>query len=388
MFEKYNVEQKLDLHYRYPVVFTENLFSKSNGELKQFFKDQGANQSIRLLCIVDENLLEGNPKLIQEVEEYFSEEGMPALVSTPILLKGGEALKSRFDIVNELYSAVAEYNICRHSYIMGIGGGTLMDIAGYVAATSHRGVRMLRVPTTVLAQSDAALGVKTSMNFDGKKNFVGTFTPPNGVFCDIALLDSLPEEHYLPGYSEAVKVAILQDEPFLKEIEDLSKDIISREREGSLHVIAKCAELHLKHIATSGDPFEFGSSRPLDFGHWAAHKLEQMSDFKMTHGESVAFGVALDVTYSYLVGKLSEESWRRCMEAFKGLKFELYHPLMEKSLNEPENPESMLHGLEEFRQHLGGRLTVMLIDEIGSGYEVDTMDMTILKDAVLTLKEY
>src|SRR3954452_11397492 len=134
-------------------------------------------------------------------------------------------------------------------------------------------------------------------------------------------------------------------------------------------LIYRCAELHLNHITTGGDPFERGSARPLDFGHWSAHKLEQLSDFAVRHGEAVAMGIALDSTYSFLSGRLSEEDLKRILHLLENLDLPITHPLM--GIEDEE--DALLEGLNEFREHLGGQLPIPLLRAIGEGEEVHEM---------------
>ena len=154
------------------------------------------------------------------------------------------------------------------------------------------------------------------------------------------------------------------------------------------HLIYRCAQLHLEHIATSGDPFEMGSSRPLDFGHWAAHKLEQLTDYRLRHGEAVAIGIALDSTYSYLAGLLLPSEWRRVLETLRGLGFSLYLPELAEQLEQIEHPRCIFQGLTEFREHLGGELTITLLRGIGRGIEVHEVDIPLYKQAIFMLEEF
>ena len=147
-------------------------------------------------------------------------------------------------------------------------------------------------------------------------------------------------------------------------------------------LIRECAALHLQHIA-SGDPFELGSSRPLDFGHWSAHKLEQLSDFQIRHGEAVAMGIALDTLYSALSGRLSMEKAERVLQLLLKAGFEITNPLIDIRNESSE----ILKGLEEFREHLGGQLTVMLLADIGLGEEVHDLNFSLLKQASQKLQE-
>jgi 3-dehydroquinate synthase len=148
-------------------------------------------------------------------------------------------------------------------------------------------------------------------------------------------------------------------------------------------VIRRCAELHVRHIAKSGDPFEFGSARPLDFGHWGAHKLEQLSRFTISHGAAVALGVALDTLYSRRMGMLSGATAERALALIEKLGFAIYDPLM--SQTGPAGNWLLLDGLEEFREHLGGDLTITLLAAIGRGVEVHEVDPAMIRECILDL---
>ncbi|MGN6032799.1 MAG: 3-dehydroquinate synthase, partial [Thermomicrobiales bacterium] len=296
----------------------------------------------------------------------------------------GEAVKNTLAEVDRIQAAIERHGIDRQSYVIAIGGGALLDMAGYAAATAHRGVRLIRVPTTVLSQDDSGVGVKNSVNAFGKKNFLGTFAPPYAVINDMALLDRLPQREWIGGVSEAVKVSLLKDAAFFAFIEANAAAIVARDRDTMRRVIYRSAELHLQHIATAGDPFEFGSSRPLDFGHWSAHKLEQLSNYTWRHGEAVSIGISLDSTYAYLAGMLDEAAWNRILDVFDALGLPTFAPEYVGMLDEATGKPAVLAGLDEFREHLGGQLTIMLLRDIGDGVEVHEMDeATILRSIAL-----
>ena len=181
-----------------------------------------------------------------------------------------------------------------------------------------------------------------------------------------------------------MKVACIRDKNFFDEIERDAEKLISFESAAMKHLIRRCAELHLEHIATGGDPFEMGSARPLDFGHWAAHKLEQLSSFQIPHGEAVAIGIALDVIYSRNAGLLDKKSCERILRLLEQLGFNLFaDELLKADANEHLQ---ILAGFEEFREHLGGELTVTLLKEIGRGVEVHEMNQAKIVEAIHELR--
>jgi 3-dehydroquinate synthase len=295
------------------------------------------------------------------------------------VVPGGEAIKNDADGVGAIHAAIDAHRVDRHSYVVAIGGGAVLDAVGYAAATAHRGVRLVRVPTTTLSQDDSAVGVKNGINAFGKKNFVGSFAPPHAVVCDFDLLTTLADRDWRSGISEAVKVALLKDAAFFSWIERHASDLNARSLDAMAFLVHRSATLHLHHIATSGDPFELGSTRPLDFGHWAAHKLEQLTHHELRHGEAVSIGIALDSTYSALTGSLPHADWRRIITLFEAVGLPIWHA----GLAAPGSGgrRAVLAGLEEFREHLGGRLTIMLLERIGSGFEVHELDEAKLLEA-------
>lgn len=367
------IEQTFEVRYRYPVRFTSFLFDPSN----PVFRESLPGPATSLLVVMDDGVTGHHPGLASEISRYCEVHGLN-LVCPPLILPGGEPVKQDPRHVTQVQEAINRYGIDRHSCVVVVGGGALIDMAGYAAATAHRGVRLIRVPTTVLSQNDSAVGVKNSVNAYGKKNWLGTFAPPYAVLNDLNLLRTLEDRDWLGGLSEAVKVALLNDAAFFSFLEEHADDLRARDLDAMEHAVFRCAELHLRHIAGSGDAFEQGSSRPLDFGHWAAHKLEAMTGYALRHGEAVAIGIALDSTYSYLRGWLPESSWRRIIGLFQRLGLAVSHPLMARGQDDASDPEGLLHGLQEFREHLGGQLTIMLLDDIGAGREVHEMDLALV----------
>jgi len=302
-----------------------------------------------------------------------------------MVIEGGERTKNSYFHVSEIHSHIDRYHIDRHSYVIAVGGGAILDMVGLAASTAHRGVRHIRIPTTTLSQADSGVGVKNGINAFGKKNFIGTFTPPFAVVNDYEMLDSLSDRDKRAGYIEAVKVALIRDSIFFNRIEQDAAKLAAFDPEAIHRLVHRCAELHMTHIATSGDPFEFGSARPLDFGHWAAHKLEQLSEYQIRHGEAVAIGIALDVIYSRKMGFLDAASSERILQLIESLGFELFA----NELLHVDSNQSLiiLNGLEEFREHLGGRLAITLLRGIGSGFEVHEMCLPKVVEGIHELQE-
>jgi len=378
------IQQRFQVSFKYPVVFTERLFHAEN----RLFKDillQGIEPEVskKLLFVIDSQIIAHFPDLEQQIFDYFSDEKAIKLISEKVVVTGGEIAKNDPVFLDQIIEAVNLHGIDRHSFIVAIGGGSVLDLAGYAAAIAHRGIKIIRIPTTVLSQNDSGVGVKNGVNYRGKKNFLGTFAPPFAVFNDYEFLTTLNDRDWRAGISEAIKVALIKDKAFFQWLEANAEALVGRDRQAMQYLIKRCAELHMEHIG-GGDPFEFGSSRPLDFGHWSAHKLEQISDFRVLHGEAVAMGIALDSVYSGLTGGLSMEESERIVRLLCAVGLPVQHEQMD--LDRADHP--IFKGLEEFREHLGGKLTIMLLEEIGKGYEVHQLDIPTVMKASAYLKDY
>jgi 3-dehydroquinate synthase len=378
-----HLSQSFSVKFEYQVYFTAGIFNKTNTLFNDFLLSSATSPSLRkILFVADKGVIDANPKLIAEIQAYFSFYNSVQLIQDILIVPGGEDVKNDVVHFNRVVEAVNTYGIDRHSYIAAIGGGSVLDMVGYAAAVSHRGIKHIRIPTTVLSQNDSGIGVKNGINFFSKKNFLGTFAPPTVVFNDEQFLETLTDRDWRSGISEAVKVALLNDADFFNWIEKNAAALVQRNMATMNYLIWKCAQLHMDHIA-GADPFESGSSRPLDFGHWSAHKLEYLSNFEVRHGEAVAMGIALDTVYSDLSGRISSQESSRIIQTLQNLGFEVSHHLLQ--VDEENSP--ILAGLEEFREHLGGQLTIMLLNGIGKGEEVHEIDTEILKQASKKLGE-
>ncbi len=381
----FSIERNLEVNFRLRVFFTRNVFAEANPLLRDILLNGESDRGHRVLVVVDESLARARPELCARIETWFAASPQLKLVCAPLVIEGGERTKNSLVHVSELQSHIERHHIDRHSCVIAVGGGALLDMAGLAAATAHRGVRHVRLPTTTLSQADSGVGVKNGINAFGKKNFIGTFAPPFAVVNDSEMLDSLPDRDKRAGYVEAVKVAMIRDREFFEALEADAGKLTAFEPAAMERLIERSARLHVEHIATGGDPFEQGSARPLDFGHWAAHKLEQMSDYRLRHGEAVAVGIALDTIYARNAGLLDGASAERALNLLEALGFDLWA----NELLHADEAERLLvlNGLEEFREHLGGKLAITLVTAIGRSVEVNEMNLAKVASAIYELRD-
>lgn len=376
----------ITLRHEHRLIFTRDVFAENNRVLADLLTAREAGESVRALVFFDAGLLAGFPKLVRKIQGWFgARSDRFRLAAPPIAVPGGEAVKNDFHQLEQVWAAINAAGMDRHSYILAIGGGAVLDMVGFAAATAHRGILLVRLPTTSLSQGDGGIGVKNGVNYFGKKNWLGSFVVPHAIVNDSDFLHALPPRARRCGLIEAVKVALIRDARFFEFIAERVDALARFEREPFEAVIRESARQHMEHIATAGDPFERGSARPLDFGHWAAHKLEQLSDFRVSHGEAVAVGVAIDVIYARRTGLLPEPVAERILDVIRRLGFELFAPV--KEIRTPTGRQDMLDGLEEFREHLGGRLTIPMITAPGQRLEVHEIDGAVVKAAFDELRE-
>ncbi|MFK7994378.1 MAG: 3-dehydroquinate synthase [Granulosicoccus sp.] len=374
-------QASFSVSFNYPVVFTSQVFDTNNPVLVQTLGLLEPEKRHRVLVLIDEGVAAHTPQLAESwlaYAEHYS--ASIASVGTPIIVPGGESAKDDIELQDRLSQYIEFNGIDRHSYIIAIGGGAMLDAVGLASATAHRGVRLIRMPTTVLAQNDAGIGVKNGINRFGQKNWYGTFSPPFAVINDDQFLQTLGAVDQRAGMAEAVKVALIKDAEFFDWIESNTQALARFENEAVTYLIERCAQLHLQQITKAGDPFEKGTARPLDFGHWAAHRLEKMTHNRLSHGDAVAIGMILDSRYAQLTGLLGANSLDRIIRVLQALGFPLYDPALNQR-NE-KGDRMVIAGLTDFQRHLGGQLSITLLRQIGVGHEVHTMNADLLEQAL------
>jgi len=376
--------QTFSIRYDYPVHFTRDLFDRRNPCLRQVLMS-GPARPQRVAVFLDEGVTLAWPQLADLIADYAAAHAAAMeLVGDIVVIPGGEAVKNQHDCVEAVLRDLSVRHIDRQSYALAIGGGAVLDAVGFAAAIFHRGVRHIRCPTTVLAQSDSGVGVKNAINAFGLKNLLGTFAPPFAVINDQAFLDVLPARDKRAGMAEAVKVALIRDGAFFDWIEREAAVLAAFEPNALQTLVRRCARLHMRQIACGGDPFESGSARPLDFGHWSAHKLETLTRHTLRHGEAVAIGIALDSRYSVLAGLSPEGQDTRIVRLLQALGFTLWDDALD--LRDASGRRRIIAGISDFQEHLGGELTVTLLAAIGHGVEVHAMDEELIEIAIGWLK--
>ncbi len=375
----------LDVPFSVPYVhrvrFTHDVFGAEAAVLLDLL-EAAPGEAARAQFWLDANVAEAQPNLTQRIHSLARKHRQRiSLAGNVQIVPGGEEVKNDIHILERMLKVFHAHDLDRRSYVVVIGGGAVLDAVGFATGIAHRGLRLVRLPTTTLGQADSGVGVKNAVNAFAKKNWIGTFAVPWGVINDAALLATLPDRDFRCGFVEAVKVSLLKDAKFFDELCDLAPRLRGRELDVCEPVIRQSAQWHLRHITAGGDPFEMLEARPLDFGHWSAHKLEVLSNFELRHGEAVATGVAIDAVYSSLATGLAPHKAQRVLRCLGELEFTLASPYLRDSA-------TLMMGLEEFRQHLGGRLTLTMLADIGQPIDVHEVNVRLMCEAIERVAEF
>lgn len=373
-----SVDRSLDMPFTVPFIHRLRVTDDVCGadvEVLVELLESGDSGPAKVLLVAETALEASSLRLA----DCLHRDGSVELIGQPLLVSGGEEVKNTSEVVEQLLAEINQSNLDRRSYIVAIGGGAMLDAVGYAAAIAHRGIRLIRLPSTTLAQADSGVGVKNAINQFGKKNWVGTFAVPWGVINDAKLLGTLSDRDFYSGFSEAVKVALLKDEADFQWLCQSATRIRQRDPSVVGEAISLSCQWHLRHITQGGDPFEMLEARPLDFGHWSAHRLEPLSEYEIRHGEAVGIGVLIDCIYSSLKFGLDPTVVEQVRDCLGNLGLPLWHDSLQPL-------DRLMVGLEEFRQHLGGRLTITMLRGVGDPIEIHEIDEAAMREAIGQLK--
>lgn len=264
------------------------------------------------------DILSGVEKFISGKALIVTQKNIPCAEKFPYevaFIPDGETSKSLGE-AEKLYTRAIEAGLDRKSFVIALGGGVVGDLAGFVAATFMRGISLIQIPTTLLAQVDSSVGGKTAVNHALGKNLIGAFHQPKAVFIDLNFLKTLPEPEIKSGLGEVVKYGVIADENFFSYLEQNADKILQRDLKTLTHVVKRSCEI--KAQVVSADEKESGLRRILNFGHTMAHAIEEETHYKKyRHGEAVAIGMLAAAQISLELGKTSAANVERLERLIK-----------------------------------------------------------------------
>ncbi|MGL4363259.1 MAG: 3-dehydroquinate synthase [Cellulosilyticaceae bacterium] len=225
-----------------------------------------------------------------------------------IIVEAGECTK-QLESVQKIYNHLIDCNMDRSDLIVALGGGVVGDLAGFAASTYMRGIPFIQLPTTILAQNDSSVGGKVGVDYQTHKNMIGSFYNPILIYTNINVLKTLPDREFMSGMSEVIKHAFIKDIELYDYLLAKKVKILLRD-EVTLAQMTK-QSVHVKCSVVEDDLKEQGGRRILNFGHTIGHAIETLSNFKLTHGECVAYGMVMATFISYKRGYIDKEILRK-----------------------------------------------------------------------------
>jgi 3-dehydroquinate synthase len=304
--------------------------------------------------------------LAADVERQLLAAGKAVVLAT---VPDGETAKS-LDVAATLWSLLGQRAFTRSDVVVGLGGGAVTDLAGYVAAGWLRGVRVVQVPTTLLGMVDAAVGGKTGVNTAEGKNLVGAFHPPAGVLCDLAVLGTLPAAELASGMAEVVKAGLVADPRILEVVEQEGGRVLEPGSAALREVVER--SIQVKADVVSQDLRESGLREVLNYGHTLGHAIEKVEDFRWRHGEAVSVGLVFAAELAHAVGRLDAGDVARHRELLGGLG-------LPTSYDADRWPE-LLAAMRVDKKARGAVLRFVVLDGIGRPGRLDGPDENLLAD--------
>lgn len=280
------------------------------------------------------------------------------------VIKPGEDSKS-IDVVMDIYKELVNCGADRKTVIAAVGGGVVGDIAGFAASTFMRGMELIQIPTTLMAQCDSSIGGKNGFNFMNLKNAIGTFYQPVFVFSNVNFIKTLDESEYKSGLAEVIKYGFIKDENLFNYIENNREAILQRENDKLIHLVHECARI--KGEIVEKDEFDTGLRHLLNFGHTIGHGVEGASNFNISHGAAVAAGMIMESQIAVNMGKLDEKSMDRLIGVLKF--FNLY------DIKSGLDKKKIFELVEKDKKKTGGNIKMPL--PIGVGNAIITSEVTL-----------
>ncbi len=355
----------------YDILITSGTLGSSGELITRWFRAKYPNHSgtQQALLVTDENV----SSHAKTVQDSLTQAGWTAdCVSLP----AGEPTKSLAELSN-LYDRMIRMNAGRHTLVVGVGGGVIGDLSGFLAATYTRGVPFVQVPTTLLADVDSSVGGKVGINHPAAKNMIGAFHQPLGVFIDTEVLKTLPDREYRAGLAEVVKYGVILDEKFFEYLEASIDKINRRDPEALRYIITRSCEL--KAMVVEGDEFErTGLRAVLNYGHTFGHAFEALSGYgQLLHGEAVSIGMLCASRLAERMGRIDHSVTERQVALLKA-----FHLPVDLPPTDAITPEAVIDKMRLDKKTVGDHIRFVLPSRMG---HVEIVKDAPLADAIAAL---
>ena len=290
---------------------------------------------------------------------------------TTLLVPDGEEQKS-LETASKLYHELSDCHAERTTPILALGGGAIGDLAGFVAATYLRGVPLVQIPTTLLAQVDSSIGGKVALNHGRVKNKIGTFYQPKLVFTDITTLSTLPAEDLIDGLAEVIKYGVIWDRGFFTYLEENLEQI--RSLDGGVLGAIVFRSAKIKSEIVEEDERDFGLRHILNYGHTLGHAIETVSDFKVRHGQAVAIGMVAEGRLSNKLNTLSQSEQSRLEQLIQRAGLPTKIPDLDI--------EKVVRAMEHDKKILRGKVKFILPEYIGKVFISDDVPLSLVEQVL------
>ncbi len=373
----------LSSSFEYPVCFTSDVFSPMNRDLRHLIVRREPEERHRVAAIVDRGALAAQPELNLHIERYARcHNDALDLVAPPIVQGGGEGMKDDASLPARLQAYFHALELDRRSVLLVVGGASLLDLVGFAASTVQSAPRVVRVPTTTLAQAGPAVLPKSAINAFGTKDFLCTFRAPYAVVCDRRFVETQKTRDKVFGLVQAVRAALLWDEELFGWIVAHASRLASGERDAVAELLQQSAALHADFAASTVDEDVYGPEGPLALGAWAAERIELHTERRIRQGEALAVGIALDTTLGALHGTNTEGEREAIHRLLERLGLRLWHDALGNV--DSEGRLLLLDGLSE---RASGRAphVPLLRNGIGNGVMPHDLREDVLREAITRL---
>ena len=323
-----------------------------------------------LLSSVDRVGLIHPPTLRALADEVQAELAGAGFAVCRIEIADGEDAKT-LAVAGMCFDRLAEAGFTRSDALIGLGGGATTDLAGWVAASWLRGVRVVQLPTTLAGMVDAAIGGKTGINIERGKNLVGAFHPPIGVLCDLSTLSTLPAADYVAGLAEVVKCGFIADPTILDLLEIEPGLVVQPGNPYERELIER--SVSVKATVVSQDLTEQGLREILNYGHTLAHAIEKAEHYRWRHGAAVSIGLVFVAEVARLLGRLDEDSVDRHRRVLSSLGLPVTY--------QGSDWTTLLDTMRLDKKARGNRLRLVLLEGLAKPTTVDIEDLSVLQAA-------
>lgn len=318
------------------------------------------------LCIVTDSHVEAH--YAEEVLKIARETASYAMIFS---FPAGEHSKT-LDVIEDLYEELIKAHFDRKDVILALGGGVVGDMSGYAAANYLRGIRVVQIPTSLLAMVDSSIGGKTGVDFRGYKNMIGAFHQPSAVYMNLSSLHTLTEEQYFSGFGEIVKHGLIRDMDYFHLLESELEKLKKRDLDSLEEVIYGSCQIKRKVV--ENDPKEQGERALLNFGHTLGHAIEKLMNFQMLHGECVAIGMVAASYLSFQRGYLTQKDYDLICHALQTLQL----PRQVSGLS----AEDIIRVSRNDKKMNAGQIRFILLEKLGHAVMKDDVTEAEMTEAL------